>query len=256
MQIQYEALLTQWSQLLWPIARLTGLMLTMPIFSTAMVPSRIKIIFVLVLAFVSAPLMPEELTLAHFQGIYLVYLLQELLRGLVMGFILQIVFQAFVLAGQIIAMQSGLGFAVMVDPASRASVPLVSQFYLLLISLVFLSLNGHLALLDALLESFKILPPGKGSMSTSTLWQVTIFSGWMFKEALLIVMPAVFSLLIVSMSFGVMARVAPQLNIFALGFPVTLLMGIILMKISLPNVVSQIADSLEQGLHVMTGTIQ
>lgn len=256
MQIQYETLLTQWSQLLWPMGRITGLLLTMPIFSTAMVPTRVKIIFMLVLAFVCAPWIPEDLTLTHFQGIYLVYLLQELLRGVVMGFILLIVFQAFVLAGQILAMQSGMGFAVMVDPASRASVPLVSQFYLFLVSLIFLSLNGHLALLDALLESFKILPPGKGSMSTSTLWQVITFSGWMFKEALLIALPAVFSLLIVSLSFGVMARVAPQLNIFALGFPVTLLMGIILMKVSLPNVVSQVVESIEEGLRVMTGTIQ
>ena len=150
-------------------------------------------------------------------------------------------------------MQAGLGFAVMVDPSSRASVPLISQFYLMMVTLVFLSLNGHLVVLDTLIESFRIMPIGNITLENSIVWKVILFSGWMFKEAVLISIPAILSLLIVSLSFGIMTRVAPQLNIFSLGFPITLLMGIAIIKIGLPGVGAQIADSIEQGMFFIKG---
>lgn len=205
------------------------------------------------MALVVAPFIPEELSFLHFQGIYIVYLLQEIFFGILMGFILQIVFQSFVIAGQIIAMQSGLGFAVMVDPASRASVPLVSQLYLNLLTLIFLSMNGHLALLDAFLESFKMLPPGQKILDLNTLWRVIIFSGWMMKEAVIVALPAILSLLIVNLSFGIMARVAPQLNIFSLGFPITLLMGMVIVYCSISGIVGQMQDSLMEGMQMVKG---
>jgi flagellar biosynthetic protein FliR len=253
--MDYLALVTYWSQLFWPMARIGGLMLTMPVFATALVPPRIKIVFIVALALVVAPYIPKELSFLHFKALYLVYLLQEVLFGILMGFILQIVFQSFVIAGQIIAMQSGLGFAVMVDPASRASVPLVSQLYLILITLVFLALNGHIVLLGALLESFISLPPGHNLMDLNTLGQVFGFSGWMIKEAVIIALPAILSLLIVNLSFGIMARVAPQLNIFSLGFPITLLMGILILYFSIPSIVGQTKDALNYGMQIVKGML-
>lgn len=253
--MDYTAFIAQWSQIFWPMARIGGLMLTMPVFSSALVPARIKVIFVVVLAMVSAPFIPKELSFLHFKGVFLIYIMQEVFLGIIMGFILQIVFQSFVVAGQIVAMQSGLGFAVMVDPASRASVPLISQFYLNLVTLVFLALNGHLAVLEALLESFKVLPPGHPTMELSTLWQVIIFSGWMIKESVIIALPAILSLLIVNLTFGIMARVAPQLNIFSLGFPITLIMGIIILYFSIPSTVEQVDDTLGFGMQVIKGML-
>lgn len=255
MQFSHETIILFLSQLWWPIPRISGLFLAMPIISSAMMPMRIRVIFALVLAFLISPAIPASLTLLNFQPIYVLYVADELLLGLLMGFVLQLVFQVFILGGQVVAMQAGLGFATMVDPASKASVPLISQFYLMLVTLTFMALNGHLAILDALLGSFQQLPPGQMHVNVSAIGSVLTFSGWMFKEAVLVALPAISALLIVSVSFGVMTRVAPQLNIFSLGFPMTLLMGMVIISISLPGVAAQIADSLEQGMLLIKGLL-
>ncbi|TAL63537.1 MAG: flagellar biosynthetic protein FliR [Legionella sp.] len=255
MDIEYQTIIRFFSQGIWPMARISGLMLTVPVFSSDIVPARVKIFFILALTITCAPFVPEQLSFEHFSGVYIVYIVQELFLGLLMGFVLQLVFQIFVLGGQIISMQAGLGFAVMVDPSSKASVPLISQFYLMMVSLMFLALNGHIAILDTLIESFSWLPIGQVTIKESILWSVINFSGWMFKEAVLISIPALLSLLIVSLSFGIMTRVAPQLNIFSLGFPLTLLMGILIIQVGLPTVGAEISNCIEQGIFFIKGML-
>lgn len=255
MDIDYQSMIRLFSQTMWPFGRIGGLFLSAPLFSSNLIPSRIKLLLMLSLAVICAPFVPQHLSFLHFDGMYLVYIVQEVFLGILMGFVLQLVFQVFVIGGQIISMQAGLGFAVMVDPASRASVPLVSQFYTLLTTLIFLSLNGHLALIEALIGSFNSMPIGQISIEHDLVWKVIMFSGWMFKEAVLISIPAILSLLIVSLSFGIMTRVAPQLNIFSLGFPITLLMGILIIKVGLSAVGVQIAESIEQGLLFIKGML-
>lgn len=255
MNIDYQTMIRLFSQVVWPIARISGLIMTVPVFSSTLIPRRIKTFFVFALTWICAPFVPEQLSFIQFNGLYIVYLIQELFLGLLMGFVLQLVFQVFVLGGQIISMQAGLGFAVMVDPSSKASVPLVSQFYLMLVTLIFLAMNGHLLVLEALINSFKIMPIGHYSLDNSLVWNVILFSGWMFKEAVLISIPALLSLLIVSLSFGVMTRVAPQLNIFSLGFPITLLMGMVVIKVGLANVGTHIQAGIEYGLLFIKGMI-
>ncbi len=240
------------SQIIWPMGRIGGLLLTIPVFSSVLLPPRIKIILLFVLSSVCAFTVPKELSFLNFNGFFLVYIIQELLFGLLMGFVLQLVFQIFVLGGQIIAMQAGLSFAVMVDPASRASVPLVSQLYSMMMTLIFLALNGHLTVFETLLDSFRIIPVGQISVTQSMVWNVILFSGWMFKQAVLISIPALLSLLIVSLAFGIMSRAAPQLNIFSLGFPITLVMGIVVIKVGLPSVAIQMADLIKEGMRFMT----
>jgi flagellar biosynthetic protein FliR len=255
MDIDYPAMIRVISQVAWPFPRISGLLISVPVFSSVLIPSRIKIILLFTLSWVCAPLIPPELTFLHFNGNYVVYIAHEILFGLLMGFVLQLTFQVFILGGQIISMQAGMSFAVMVDPASKASVPLVGQMYLLMITLIFLALNGHLAVIETLMESFKIMPVGKMTVTPSMLWHVITFSSWMFKKALLISIPALLSLLVVSLSFGVMARAAPQLNIFALGFPITLLMGIVVIKIGLPSVAAQMAEIIEDGMRFVVGML-
>ncbi|CDZ78562.1 Flagellar biosynthetic protein FliR [Legionella massiliensis] len=253
MNLNYQAMITQFSQIIWPLPRISGLFLTMPIVSSLLVPTRIKVVFALAMAFICAPFIPENLSFLHFEGRYVALIAHELLMGLLMGFILQLVFQVFIIGGQLISMQASLGFATMVDPATQASVPLVSQFYQMMLSLMFLVLNGHLALFDALLSSFQKLPVGQLNVGLSELGSVIAFSGWMFKESVLVALPAILSLLIVNLAFGVMTRVAPQLNIFSLGFPISLIMGMVVIRISLPGVAAQITDSLEEGMRLIIG---
>ncbi len=255
MDFDYPTLIRYISQVIWPFARIGGLLLTVPVFSSVLLPSRIKVIFLFTLSWVCSSLVPAELTFLNFDGTYLVYVAQELLLGMLMGFVLQLAFQVFIIGGQIISMQAGMGFAVMVDPASKASVPLVGQLYLIMITLVFLSLNGHLMVIETLMDSFKILPIGKNTVTSSMLWQVITFSSWMFKKSLLISIPALLSLLVVSLSFGVMARAAPQLNIFSLGFPITLLMGVVVIKVGLPSVAAQMVDIIDDGMRFVVGML-
>lgn len=156
MDLDYSAAIGLISQFVWPMGRIGGLLLTVPVFSSALIPGRIKIILLFVLSCVCAFMVPKELSFLHFKGVFLGYILQELLFGLLMGFVLQLVFQVFVLGGQIIAMQAGLSFAVMMDPASRASVPLVSQLYSMMMTLIFLALNGHLTVLKPCWKASKL----------------------------------------------------------------------------------------------------
>lgn len=256
MNVDYETIINQFSQVIWPLPRITGLFLTMPVISSVLVPVRIRMVFAVALAFIVSPFISTSLSLLHFTGEHIVLITFELLLGLLMGFVLQLAFQVFILGGQIIAMQTGLGFATMVDPASKASVPLISQFYMMLVTLMFLVLNGHLAIFEALLTSFQSIPVGTAHTGLSDIGLMLTFSGWMFKEAVLVALPAMLSLLVVSLSFGVMTRVAPQLNIFSLGFPITLLMGMVIIRVSLPGVAAQIADSFEQGMLLINGLIR
>lgn len=255
MNLDYQTMIRLMSQFIWPMVRIGGLMLTVPVLSSVLLPARIKVLVTFALSCVCFSYVPQNLSFDNFNGLYLVYLVQELFLGMLMGFVLQLVFQVFIIGGQIISMQAGLGFAVMVDPASKASVPLVSQLYLMMTTLIFLALNGHLAIIGALIESFRIMPVGKASLDMSVIWSVIVFSGWMFKEAVLISIPAILSLLIVSLSFGIMTRVAPQLNIFSLGFPITLLMSFVIIKIGLSTVGAEMVESIKNGMQFIIGML-
>ncbi|KTC68008.1 flagellar biosynthetic protein fliR [Legionella birminghamensis] len=255
MAISYQSIILYLSQIIWPLARISGLFLAMPLISSVLLPRSIRIIFAFTLALLVMPFIPQSMSFLYFKLDHLFFLINELLLGLLMGFVLQLVFQIFIIGGQIIAMQAGLGFAVMVDPASKASVPLVSQLYLIMVSLLFLALNGHLALLEIFLDSFRIKPIGQFNVGIAEFSSVLGFSAWMMKESVLVSLPAILSLLLVSLAFGVMSRVAPQLNLFSIGFPITLLMGFIIIRFSLPGLFDQMADSIEQGLTLIKGML-
>lgn len=253
MTLDYQTMIHLYSQLIWPLGRIGGFMLTVPIFSSVMIPRQIKILLAFSISWLCGQFIPAQFSLLYFDGMHLVYLAQELAFGVLMGFVLQLVFQVFVLAGQMISMQAGLGFAVMVDPSTKASMPLISQMYLMMVTLIFLSLNGHVALIEALVESFRVMPIGQLFQDQAMVWQVISFSGWVFKESVLVSMPAILSLLIVNMSFGIMSRVAPQLNIFSLGFPITLIMGFLVVRLGLPGLGQLIAARIDEGMHFILG---
>ena len=219
-----EALdITHWiGRYMYPFARISGLLMVMPLIGTRMVSQRIRIILAVFITLVVTPVLPP---MPAFEGISVasfLIIMQQLLIGIVLGFVVEILMQVFVIAGQLIAIQTGLGIATTVDPAQGASVVVVSQWFLFMVSLVFLSLNGHLVLIEILIESFRTLPVGFTSFSAEQMGLLVEWTGWMFAAAVVIALPAMTALLIVNLAFGVMTRAAPQLNIFALGFPVTM----------------------------------
>lgn len=223
------------AMLMWPFMRIGAMLFAAPVFSARSVPVRIRVLLALVLAWLVAPLIPAPPRVDLLGMESLLIGVSQIFIGLAMGFILQMVFAAFVIAGQSVAMAMGLGFASIVDPQNGVSVPVVSQALLIMVTLIFLALNGHLLLLEVLVQSFRQLPVGLLIPDTDGLWKLVNWGGVMFAAGVLVALPAVAALLLVNIAFGVTARAAPQLNIFAVGFPVMLLVGLVFLILILPS---------------------
>lgn len=256
MSLNINELIHSISIYIWPMVRLSGFVISLPLISSAVTPKKVRVIFVMYLAMIVAPSHPEWPSLLSFSAISVVGLAQEFFIGVLMGFIIQFVFQSFILGGQVLAMQAGLGFATLIDPASKASVPLVSQFYLMLVTLVFLSLDGHLLMIEMVIKSFTIQPLGNTTIGINTLWAFIMFSGWIFKGAIFLALPAIVSLLVVSLSFGIMMKAAPQINIFSVGFPITLILGIVIVYVSMQNVLPNIKSLLHEAFNTASEMIR
>lgn len=241
--------LTAWiSRYFWPFCRVGAFLMVVPIIGTRLVPMRIRLGLSLLVTMIIVPLLPE---MPGFNGLDLkswIIIVQQILTGVAMAFVVQLLFHIFVLAGQMMAMQMGLGFASMVDPTNGVSVAVLSQFYLMLATLLFLAMNGHLVLFEVLAESFHVLPVGISGLDSGMFWQLASWGVWMFASALVLALPAVTAILIVNFSFGIMNRASPQMNIFALGFPFTMLFGLLIVYISLAGFLPKFQGLTEETL--------
>ena len=238
---------------LWPFIRVSAFVMVMPVIGAAFVPARVKILLAVALTFVIAPAVVSPNTEPmSVQGLFL--LIREVTVGVLMGFAVQLVFDSIVLGGQVIAMSMGLGFAVFLDQARGVNIPVLGQLFLMLGMLVFLSLDGHLAMIRLVADSFQLLPIAQSAISEAALEGLLLWSGQVFVFALKIALPAITALLVVNLSFGVMSRAAPTLNLFAVGFPVAMLLGFVVIFLnmgSLQENVSQMLDSVFQMLPLL-----
>lgn len=220
-------LLGQWvGQYLWPLFRLGSFMMVIPFIGTQLVPARVRLGLALLITLLVVPIIGPVPQVEALSAEAVIITLQQILIGVGMGFALTALFQVFVVAGQMIAMQMGLGFASMVDPANGVSVPVLAQLYTITITLLYLAMNGHLVAFEVFIESFHTLPIGLEGLGQAGVWGLTHRISWIFVSAMLLALPAVTAVLIVNISFGVMTRAAPQMNIFALGFPIGLIFGL------------------------------
>jgi flagellar biosynthetic protein FliR len=240
-----EQELTQWiTGFLWPFFRIAALVAVAPILGVRVVPMRFRVIIALALTLVIAPVLPPGPYIDPASAAGILISACQILIGLAMGFLVRMVFAAVELAGNLIGQTMGLGFAQMMDPANGVTVPVVSQFYTVLATLIFLILNGHLILIETLVGSFQTIPVALATITDAGLWTLLEWSGWIFKGALIISLPALAALLLVNAAFGVMMRAAPQLNIFVIGFPISLMLGFVFMLLSLPLFVPQFTSLL------------
>jgi len=219
---ELSALTLQW---LWPLLRVAGFVMAAPVIGTRSVPARVKLMFALAVTAVLVPVLGPAPVADAISPAGLLTGVQQVLIGTAIGAALRLVFLILELAGQIIAMQMGLGFAAMVDPQTGAQVPVVAQFYVIIATLLFLAIDGHLMLVGLLADSFRILPVGPAGLTHAALGQVLDWAGWLLVQAVVLALPAVIGLLVVNVAFGIMTRAAPQLNVFAVGFPVTIIAG-------------------------------
>lgn len=234
-------------QYFFPFCRIGMMFLVMPVFGSKIVTSRIRLVLAGMVTVIVVPILPPLAVLPSFSLASLVFIAQEIAFGAMVGFVFQIVFQVYVLSGQFMAMKMGLGFASMNDPTNGVQTTVLSQFFLMVITLIFLALNGHLILIRLIVESFISLPVGQFIISKGMFMQIVQMGGWLFSAALLFSLPVLTSLLLVNVAFGVMSRAAPQLNIFAVGFPFTLLCGLLLIWLGLINLPEDVNNTTHYG---------
>ena len=235
---------------MWVLFRVASVLMTMPVFGTQLLPMRIRLYLALVITVLIVPQVPVVPELDALSLATWIIIAEQILIGAAMGFVLQLLFQVHVLAGQIVAMQMGLGFASMNDPSMGISVAVVGQVFTMLVTLLFLSLNGHLVVIEVLAESFNTLPIGQ-TLQVADFYTLALRLSWVMAAALLIGLPAITALLIVNLSFGVMMRAAPQLNIFSIGFPLTLVFGLFILWVVLGDVGAQYQALASDALTVM-----
>jgi flagellar biosynthetic protein FliR len=227
---------------LWTMVRTAGMVAVAPVFGARMIPVRIRVLVVLALTWIILPLVPPIPQVDPLSLGGMLVTAQQLLIGIVMGFAVQLVFAALVVGGQIIAMSMGLGFASMVDPQNGIQVPVLSQYYVMFGTLIFLAMNGHLALIELLVQSFHTLPVSAGWPEAAGLWQLVSWGRQIFAGGLHIALPTVTAIMVTHLAFGVVTRAAPQLNIFAVGFPVVMLLGFIAMWVTVPFMLPRLTE--------------
>lgn len=235
MEVSLEAINQFLADLMLPFLRISGMFAAMVGLSAQSIPVPVKALLAVFLSFVIMPLVPK----VHIQemvnvGTFVIGI-QQLLIGIAMGFISMMLLNTFVLAGQVIAMQTGLGFASIVDPINGINVPAVGQFYLILATLLFWGLDGHLTMIHMIVMSFEAFPIGEAWFAPEQLRDIAHWGGWMFVAALTLALAPIISLLIVNLAFGVMTKAAPQLNIFSIGFSIAQIMGLIIIWLTLDN---------------------
>ena len=236
---------------LWPFLRISALLVVMPIFGAANVPVTVRLLLGLGMAAMLAPLLPPLGDLDPLTATGLLVALQQVLIGVLMGFVLQMVFSTVAQAGEMMALSMGLGFASINDPQNGLQVPMVSQYYVIVATILFLALDGHLALFQLMFDSFSYLPVSADSLSPDSLWGLVQWGATMYRFAVFVALPVVLSMLLINLSLGVMARAAPQLNIIAVGFPIMIMAGMVAMLVTLPGLHAHVERLLTDAYTLM-----
>jgi flagellar biosynthetic protein FliR len=242
-----EAQLMAWlAPLMWPFLRTLALLTSLPVFSQRAVPMRVKValaLLIVIAAQAALPAMPET---PLDSAIAVQMVLQQVLIGVALGFSVRVVFAAVELAGELIGLQMGLNFAGFFDPATASMGTASGRFFGTIVAFLFVIVNGHLAILMVLIKSFALFPVSDEPFAFLWRTQPQAWGAEIFALGLWIALPLVGMLLFVNFVLGVIARVAPQINIFAVGFPITLGVGLIGMLLTLPLMQQPFTMALEK----------
>ena len=222
------------SPVLWPFLRVLALFTAAPVFSMRAIPVRTKVGLAFLVALCAQAALPAQPVIDLNGRAALGAVLQQVGVGLAIGFAVRLVFSAVELAGEIIGLQMGLNFASFFDPASNAQVSAVARFFGNMALLLFVVINGHLMVLMAVVKSFERFPVQGHWMAAVGQMRLHELGAALFASALWIALPMVVMLLFVNLTLGVISRVAPQMNIYAVGFPVTLTVGLLGIAATLP----------------------
>ena len=239
--------------LLWPLTRILGMLASAPLFGHASVPNPVKLILGVLLALIIAPTIPAVPAIDPMSYAGLLILVQELLVGAAMGFSMRLVFAAIEYAGELASSTMGFSFASFFDPTTQGRSAAISQFLSMVATMAFLAVNAHLVLLAALSESFISLPISGSPLSLAAPLEVARLGGRIFSAGLQLSLPIIAALLITNVALGILTRAAPQLNIFGIGFPITLGVGMLTLSVALPYLNTPIQNLFNEGIEAGRG---
>jgi flagellar biosynthetic protein FliR len=237
----------------WPFVRLLSLFSSAPMLGDQTVPARVKIALAIACAILVAPTLSDAPTSSPFSGDGLMLLIQQVLVGVAIGLGMRFVFAAVELAGDMIGMQMGLSFATFIDPQNSTQTPIVGSFLGIIASLILLALNGHLLMIAALIDSFRTIPISAQSELALSVERLVALGAEIFRIGLHLSLPVLATLLVLNLAMGVLSRAAPQINIFAVGFPLTILAGLFLLGLSLPYMGAALERALVQAIGTLSG---
>lgn len=233
MIILWDDIIEWFYTFLWPFSRISAVLLVAPIFSSTLVTVRTRVSLALLLTFLIYPLYDWPI-IDVTSGLGLTLFLQQVLIGVTIGLIMQFAFAAITSAGAFIATSMGLSMAVVADPVNGHQSPVLAQFLLVIATLVFLSIGGHLILIEMMLDSFRLIPINEFYLNREMLWAILQWSSLIFSGAIMIALPAMVTLLLINSAMGVVSRAAPALNVFAVGFPASLFLGLVMIYLLVP----------------------
>jgi len=243
-----ELMISQWlADVMWPFLRISALFATAPVLNLKQVPARFKILLAFLISWLLVPVLPPMPIVPMFSADAFLMLLQQLGIGFAIGFILQLAFNALIFGGQAVAFKMGLGFAQMNDPQNGVQVPVLSQYYLMMGMLGFVMMNGHLLLLQLIADSFTIIPVSTTVLSPNAFWEVAAWGSNVFAGGVLMATPIMFILLMTNLALGIVSRASPQLNVLAIGFPITILVGLVLIWVTIPQVLTGFGELVNQA---------
>jgi len=252
MTINSHELVNFISAYFWPFVRISTVLMAAPVYgAVTVVPVKIRLMLALTITFVAVPLIPAAPYIDPLSATGILILLQQILLGLAMGFLLQLAFASLSLAGMSVSMPMGLGFANMVDPVNGVQVPVMSTLFTIIGTLLFLAADVHLILIQVLIDSFTSLPVGPVGLSQDSILKVALWGGRIYMGGILIALPAIMIVTLINIAFGVMTKAAPQLNIFAVGFPTTMITGFLVVYLTLPNLLPRFMQMIQQAFDTM-----
>jgi flagellar biosynthesis protein FliR len=248
-----EAQLLGWlTPLLWPFLRTLALLSALPVLGQRSVPTRVRIALAAGVALVAAPSGPAMPVVALDSPEALMLVIQQVLVGFTMGFAVRMVFAAVEMAGELIGLQMGLNFAGFFDPISASQGTATARFLGTMTALLFVVIQGHLLLIAAVAQSFERWPASSQPLAFLAELRPQQWGADIFPLALMVALPVVGLLLFVNVVLGVIARVAPQINVFAVGFPITLSVGLLGLTFSMPLMQAPIQAAVERVISQLT----
>ena len=220
-----------------------------PIFGAANIPIQVRIVLAFMIGMVATNSMsfelPTETAISLGNSLFV---MGEVITGLAIGFALQLGYSSVLIAGETISNAMGLGFASMSDPQTGQSTPVIGQFLTIFATLLLLAIDGHLLLVATIVKSYAALPPGFAMMGPDMLYSMVQFGGTLFSMGLLIALPVGGALILVQLMMGFLARTAPALNLFAVGIPVTITVGLVALAVTAPIIADAVIQALGMGL--------